>query len=86
MNALKTNQNALPAEAFQGLGRGQIAYLRAVEGEEISNLFPNVPQTAPGLKLWALIGADGSPILLTDNRDVAIGNALRNDLTTLSVH
>jgi len=40
----------------------------------------------PGLKLFALLGADGTPIMLTDSRDAALANAWQNELQTVSVH
>ena len=40
----------------------------------------------PGLKLFALLSASGTPILLTDSRDAAFANAWANDLETVSLH
>ena len=55
----------MPADAFERLGGGQIAYLRPVRSEDVHELFPQAPRLAPGLKLWALLSAEGRPILLT---------------------
>ena len=73
-------------EAFAVLGGGKIAYLRPISSEEVRELFPQAPELAPGLKLFALLNADGTPILLTDSREAALANALQNELTTVSVH
>ena len=78
--------NLMPQDAFEHLGDGQIAYIRPVLSDEVHSLFPQAPQLAPGLKLWALLGADGTPILLTDSRAAALANAHEHDLTTVSVH
>jgi len=43
-------------------------------------------QIAPGLKLFALHAADGTPIMVTDSREAAVANAWSNELQTLSVH
>jgi hypothetical protein len=40
----------------------------------------------PGLRLFALLSASGTPILLTDSRDAALANAWAHDLRTVSVH
>lgn len=72
--------------AFAHLGEGEVAYLRELKSEEIPGLFPNAPAIAPGIKLWALINANGAPILIADSREVAMAGAVENDLTTLSVH
>ena len=44
------------------------------------------PKIAPGLKLFALHAADGTPIMLTDSREAAIANAWSNELQAVSVH
>jgi hypothetical protein len=33
-----------------------------------------------------VLGADGTPLALTDSRTAAIANAIENDLVPLSVH
>jgi hypothetical protein len=38
------------------------------------------------MTLFALLGADGSPIMLTDSKDAAITNAWENELETVSLH
>ena len=76
----------MPPEAFARLGGGQIAYLKPVLSEEVRVLFPQAPELAPGLKLWALLSAAGQPIMLTDSKAAAIASAQENDLQTVSVH
>ena len=80
------NSRSMSPEAFAVLGGGKIAYLRPISSEEVRELFPQAPELAPGLKLFALLNADGTPILLTDSREAALANALQNELTTVSVH
>jgi hypothetical protein len=38
------------------------------------------------LSLFALLGADGTPILLTESRETAIANAWQNELQPVSLH
>jgi hypothetical protein len=73
-------------ETFAGLGGGRIAYVRSMRSEEVKNLFPNVPPIAPGLELWALLAADGTPIMLADSREAVVMNAHEQDLETVSLH
>jgi hypothetical protein len=73
-------------EQFTHLGGGSLAYVRELRSEEVSKLFPQAPPIQPGLQLYALLGADGVPIVLTDTRDAALANALQNELQTVSVH
>ena len=76
----------LPEKAFAMLGEDRIAYLKTIESEDVSELFPQAPALQPGMKLWALLGADGTPIMLTDSKDAAIAGARENELETVSVH
>ena len=88
--AQKTNKapapKVMPEEAFAALGGGHLAYIRELSSEEATNLFPGVPPIAPGLKLWALLAADGTPIMLSDSRHAALSNAFEAELTTVSLH
>lgn len=79
-------QKTMSRDRFERLGGGEIAYVRPMMSEEVHELFPEAPELAPGLKLWALLSAEGRPILLTDSRDAALANARENDLKTVSVH
>ena len=73
-------------EALAHLGDGLIAYVKQIRSEDVPGLFPQAPHIAPGLKLFALHAADGTPIMLTDSREAAIANAWSNELETVSVH
>ena len=73
-------------EALAALGGGRIAYVRALRSEDVSTIFPQAPTMAPGLQLFSLHAADGTPIMLTDTREAALANAREHELVTLSVH
>jgi len=76
----------VPPEMLAGIGAGRITYVKAMTSDEATSLFPQAPPLAPGLQLFALLGADGSPILLTDSREAAVASAAQNDLVTVAVH
>jgi len=76
----------LTPEAFAVLGGGEIAYVKPILSENVKGLFPQAPQLAPGLKLFALHAADGTPIMLTDSREAAVASAREQELNTVSVH
>ena len=76
----------LPEDVFAMLGDKKIAYLKVIESDQVPELFPQAPDIAPGMKLWALLGADGTPIMLTDSRDAAIAGAMENSLETVGLH
>lgn len=76
----------LSEEAFAVLGGGEIAYVRSIRSEEVRALFPQAPALAPGLRLFSLHAADGTPIMVTDSRAAAEANAREHELDTVSVH
>jgi hypothetical protein len=80
------NRTNMSPEALAGLGGGRIAYVKAIRSEDVQSLFPQVPDIAPGIQLFALHAADGTPIMLTDSREAAIANAWSQQLETVSVH
>ena len=73
-------------EALAHLGDGQIAYVKPIRSEDVAEMFPQAPHIAPGIQLFALHAADGSPILLTDTREAALANAWSQELEAVSVH
>lgn len=73
-------------QALAHLGEGHVAYVRPIRSDDLNRLFPQAPALQPGLDLFALLGADGTPIMVTDNRNAAIANAWEHDLTPVSVH
>ena len=85
---MNRTENDITPEALAHLGDGRIAYVKAIRSEDVAVLFPQmqVPKMAPGIKLFALHAADGTPIMLTDSREAAIANAWSQELETVSVH
>ncbi len=83
MNSEKT---LMTPESFAGLGGGRIAYVRTLNPDQARGMFPSMPPVAPGLELWALLAADGSPIMLADSREAVVLNAHENELEPVSLH
>lgn len=73
-------------EALARLGLAKVAYVKAIRSDDIARMFPEAPPLPPGLDLFALISADGSPILVTDRREEAVAGAMQNELETVSLH
>ncbi|PZU93460.1 MAG: DUF1150 domain-containing protein [Chelatococcus sp.] len=76
----------LTAAEFAALGTGEVAYLKPMSSDELSRIFPQAPKIESGLQLFALLSADGAPILVTDSREAATANAWEHDLRMVSVH
>jgi hypothetical protein len=85
-NTLNRTEAAISPEALAQLGDGAIAYVKTIRSEDVPALFPQAPHIAPGLKLFALHAADGTPIMLTDSREAAEANAWSQELEMVSVH
>ena len=80
------NDQIMTSGELAHLGEGSVAYLRKVSSDDLRGRFPGLSEIAPGLELWALFGANGEPILLSDARDRALAGAMENDLVTVALH
>ncbi len=77
---------AITQEALAHLGDGELAYVKPIRSEDVAKQFPQAPEMAPGIMLFALHAADGTPIMLTDTREAAVANAWSQELEAVSVH
>ncbi len=68
------------------LGDGKIAYIRIMTSDEAQRMFPTVEGLPDGISLFALHGADGTPLALTDSHQAAIGHAIGDKLEISSIH
>ena len=82
----KSYENQLSPEALAVLGGGKIAYIKPIRSEDVRRLFPEAPELQPGIRLFALHAADGTPIMVTDSRESAVANAWDHELETVSLH
>ncbi len=82
----ETKEVTMNELAFAILGGGKIAYVKPIRSEDVHKLYPQAPELQPGMHLFALHAADGTPILVTDSREAAIANAMTHELETVSVH
>ena len=80
------SKTVMTEQAFSVLGGGKVAYVKPIRSEDVHTLYPQAPALEPGMKLFALHAADGTPILVTDSREAAIANAMTHELETVSVH
>jgi hypothetical protein len=81
-----TTSPVITQDALAHLGDGRLAYVKAIRSEDVARMFPQAPAIEPGMKLFSLHAADGTPIMLTDTRESAIANAWSNELEAVSVH
>jgi len=68
------------------LGGGKIAYIKVMTADQAKQMFPAVEGIPPGIDLFALHAADGTPLALTDSRQAALGHAMGDELDIASLH
>ncbi|KAB0682877.1 DUF1150 family protein [Aureimonas leprariae] len=68
------------------IGEGHLAYLRRMRSDDIRARFPAAQSIQPGLDLWALFSADGTPLAVSDDRGSILASATENQLLTVSIH
>ena len=68
------------------LGGGKVAYIRTMTHDEAKEMFPAVDGLPQGIDLFSLHAADGTPLVLTDSRQAAIGHAMGDELEIASIH
>jgi hypothetical protein len=73
-------------EEFADLGHGEWAYIKALTSEEAKIAFPSVHDLPAGIDLFALLAADGTPLVLTDDEGTAISHAVGDDLEIATLH
>ena len=82
-------KQVMPSANFAGSPSAEARSPMSVplKGAEAKGLFPGLPEeVTPDLQLWALLAADGTPIMLSDSREAAVMNAHENDLEAVSMH
>ena len=80
------HQPLLSPQAFAVLGGSAVAYVRQMRSEEAELLYPQAPQLIPGLTVFVLHAADGTPLSITDSFEEAARDAQSHQLETVRVH
>lgn len=73
-------------EALAALGAGHLAYVKPIMSEDAARLYPQAREIQPGIQLFTLHAADGTPIMIADLAEVAVANAWENELVPLALH
>jgi hypothetical protein len=73
-------------EQFAHLGGGTLAYVKTMLSDDVKRIFPKAPDIASGIRIFALLGADGTPLILSDSREMAVANAMQSNLEMVSLH
>ncbi len=84
IKAFKTPQMTMMEFARRGVGK--VAYINVLTTDEAKELFPAVDGLPEGKDLFSLHAADGTPLVLTDSHEAAMGHAMGDDLEVARVH
>lgn len=68
------------------MGNGEVGYIKKFRSEDVARYIPGAPELDAGFDLWALFSANGTPIMLSDNRSRTVLKAAEKDINTVSLH
>jgi len=69
------SQDGITKEDLRHFGEEAFAYIRELSPEDFEVLYPGMLDGEVPYKLYALLGADGEPLMISDDRSIAEANA-----------
>jgi hypothetical protein len=73
-------------QAFAEYGCNSVGYVRQMRSEDAVALYPQAPKLVPGLTVFVLHAADGTPLCITDTFAEASRDAESSKLNPVRVH
>jgi hypothetical protein len=86
MNSRAKHDPLMSPTAFAAFGNDAVAYVREMRSEDVRFLHPQAPQLVPGVTVFVLHAADGTPLNITDSVEEILRAAEGRALETVSVH
>lgn len=74
-----------PAE-FAEFGKDFIVFVKKVKTTEVQRLLPQATGLPADTDLFLVVGADGTPLVVTDTRNAAVGHIVQDELQEVAVH
>jgi hypothetical protein len=71
---------------LEAWGEGELAYIKQLKAKEVAELFPQLGGLPEGIDLFAVVSADGTPMVLTDSRTAALENVEESELELVTLH
>jgi hypothetical protein len=71
---------------LEAWGEGQLAYIKQLKAKDVAEMFPQLGGLPEGIDLFAVVAADGTPMVLTDSRSAALENLEESDLELATLH
>ena len=85
-NRVAKRHPLMSPQAFAEYGCNAVGYVRQMRSEEAELLYPQAPMLVPGLTVFILHAADGTPLCITDSFEEATRDAKGNQLEPVRVH
>ena len=85
MTDIRHPARSIAPDVLAQLGEGLVGYVRRMKSEDFRRLFPGGPELPEG-ELFALFGATGQPILVSDAQEIALAGAIDHDLVPVTLH
>ena len=86
MTRARKRHPLMSPQAFAEYGCGAVGYVRQMRSEEAEQLYPQAPLLVPGLTVFVLHAADGTPLCITDSFEEATRDAQGSRLEPVRVH
>lgn len=81
-----TSTDTITKEDLLHIGGENVAYIRELSVSDFESIYPGILDGDLPYKLFALLGADGEPLMISDERAIAEANADEYDLEMVSLH
>jgi hypothetical protein len=82
----QTRHPLMSPKAFAEYGCNAFGYVRQMRSEEAVALYPQAPALVPGLTVFVLHAADGTPLCITESFEEASRDAESSQLAPVRVH
>ena len=77
---------AHPLQDLAFMGMNELAYVRKLDADMASRLFPEVQDLPEDLSLFAAFAADGSPLFLSSSMPAILAETMSRDLALVQLH
>ena len=81
-----TVEESLKDFELEAWGEGELAYIKQLKAKDVAELFPQLGGLPEGIDLYAVVSADGTPMVLTDSRSAALENVEESELELVTLH
>lgn len=71
---------------LEAFGTGKLAFVKEMSAHDVAQIVPQVLALDPTVKLYALMNAQGLPLMVAHTREDILLGAWEQDLETVTTH